>query len=370
MRRLDAEADERARSGARRREAARRVHPARRLPAHALDGRDPLVRRPPGARRQAPGRRHPRVQPVHPHADLAAADDRACSSRRRHARRPGAGPGARDPGHRPGDRRPPGAVALPPGPGDGDVRGRALRVRARSRGARRARPDDPRRRGGRARRCDRERQDDGRAAAPALLRRRGRPDAARRRRRARHRGATTCAKSIGIVFEDTFLFSDTVRENIAFADPEASLDAGPPRGAARPGAEAFIDALPDGYDTRDRRARLLAVGRAAPAHRDRPRGARRPAGADPRRRDVVGRPHQGARDPRRARRGDGRAGRRSSSPTGRRRSRSPTAWCCSATASSSPKARTRSCSRPRSGTGRCSPPRTSPGPTAVEGARA
>ena len=55
-------------------------------------------------------------------------------------------------------------------------------------------------------------------------------------------------KSIGIVFEDTFLFSDTVRENIAFADPEASQDA--VRRAARlSGAEAFIDALPEGYDT-------------------------------------------------------------------------------------------------------------------------
>jgi ATP-binding cassette, subfamily B, bacterial len=55
-------------------------------------------------------------------------------------------------------------------------------------------------------------------------------------------------KSIGIVFEDTFLFSDSVRENIAFADPEASQDK--VRRAARlSGAEAFIDALPDGYDT-------------------------------------------------------------------------------------------------------------------------
>jgi ATP-binding cassette subfamily B protein len=55
-------------------------------------------------------------------------------------------------------------------------------------------------------------------------------------------------KAIGIVFEDTFLFSDTVRENIAFADPEASPEA--IRRAARlSGAEGFIDALPDGYET-------------------------------------------------------------------------------------------------------------------------
>jgi ATP-binding cassette, subfamily B, bacterial len=55
-------------------------------------------------------------------------------------------------------------------------------------------------------------------------------------------------QSIGIVFEDTFLFSDSVRENIAFANPEATQD--DVRRAARlSGAEAFIDALPDGYET-------------------------------------------------------------------------------------------------------------------------
>lgn len=55
-------------------------------------------------------------------------------------------------------------------------------------------------------------------------------------------------KAIGIVFEDTFLFSDTVRENIAFADPEAPMEA--VRRAARlAGADRFVEALPDGYDT-------------------------------------------------------------------------------------------------------------------------
>ena len=32
-------------------------------------------------------------------------------------------------------------------------------------------------------------------------------------------------RSVGIVFEDTFLFSDTVRQNIAFANPEAPIEA-------------------------------------------------------------------------------------------------------------------------------------------------
>jgi ATP-binding cassette subfamily B protein len=55
-------------------------------------------------------------------------------------------------------------------------------------------------------------------------------------------------RSIGIVFEDTFLFSDTVRDNIAFADPQAPMDA--VRRAARlAGADEFIEDMPDGYET-------------------------------------------------------------------------------------------------------------------------
>lgn len=54
--------------------------------------------------------------------------------------------------------------------------------------------------------------------------------------------------AVGIVFEDTFLFSDTVRSNIAFADPEASMES--VRRAARlAGADEFVDDLPDGYET-------------------------------------------------------------------------------------------------------------------------
>jgi ATP-binding cassette subfamily B protein len=55
-------------------------------------------------------------------------------------------------------------------------------------------------------------------------------------------------RSVGIVFEDTFLFSESVRANIAFADPEAS-PAAVERAAHLAGATEFIDDLPDGYDT-------------------------------------------------------------------------------------------------------------------------
>jgi ATP-binding cassette, subfamily B, bacterial len=55
-------------------------------------------------------------------------------------------------------------------------------------------------------------------------------------------------RAVGIVFEDTFLFTDTVRENIAFADSEATLDQ-VRRAAQLAGAAEFIEALPDAYDT-------------------------------------------------------------------------------------------------------------------------
>jgi ATP-binding cassette subfamily B protein len=54
--------------------------------------------------------------------------------------------------------------------------------------------------------------------------------------------------AVGIVFEDTFLFSDSVRENIAFADPDAPFEQ-VERAARLAGAAEFIEALPAGYDT-------------------------------------------------------------------------------------------------------------------------
>jgi ATP-binding cassette subfamily B protein len=55
-------------------------------------------------------------------------------------------------------------------------------------------------------------------------------------------------KAVGIVFEDTFLFSDSIAANIAFADPDAPAEA-IARAARLAGAAEFIEALPDGYDT-------------------------------------------------------------------------------------------------------------------------
>ena len=54
--------------------------------------------------------------------------------------------------------------------------------------------------------------------------------------------------SVGLVLDDSFLFSGTVRENIAFGRPDAS-DEEILAAAQAAGAEDFIDRLPDGYDT-------------------------------------------------------------------------------------------------------------------------
>ncbi len=55
-------------------------------------------------------------------------------------------------------------------------------------------------------------------------------------------------REIGVVSQDPFLFSTTVRENIAYGRPEATDEE--VRLAARMAqAEEFIDALPEGFDT-------------------------------------------------------------------------------------------------------------------------
>jgi ATP-binding cassette subfamily B protein len=56
-------------------------------------------------------------------------------------------------------------------------------------------------------------------------------------------------RAVGIVFEDTFLFSDTIAANIAFADPDAAHSA-IERAARLAGAHDFVAELPDGYAAR------------------------------------------------------------------------------------------------------------------------
>jgi ATP-binding cassette subfamily B protein len=55
-------------------------------------------------------------------------------------------------------------------------------------------------------------------------------------------------RSIGVVLQENFLFSGTIRENIAAAKPDATFDE-VVRAARLAGAEEFIDKLPRGYET-------------------------------------------------------------------------------------------------------------------------
>ena len=199
-------------------------------------------------------------------------------------------------------------------------------------------------------------QVDGLAAAAALLR----PAAAAPSWSAASTCASwrwpTCAAPSGVVFEEAFLFSDTIAANIAYGRPDATEDE---IRAAAMGAEA------DGVHRRaarrlrhgDRRARAHPVRRPAAAPRAGQGDDHRSAGAGARRRDQRRRPDHRGGDPRHAAPGDrgpdhhpdrppaldpgaGRPDRRGRRRAGRRR-----------------RARTRSWSRAARTTGTCSAPR-------------
>jgi ATP-binding cassette subfamily B protein len=55
-------------------------------------------------------------------------------------------------------------------------------------------------------------------------------------------------QNIGIVFEDTFLFGDTVSGNVGFGMPDADHDA-IVHATRLAGADEFVDRLPEGYET-------------------------------------------------------------------------------------------------------------------------
>ena len=55
-------------------------------------------------------------------------------------------------------------------------------------------------------------------------------------------------RSLGVVLQENFLFSGTIRENITAAKPNATFDE-VVRAARLAGAEEFIDRLPRGYET-------------------------------------------------------------------------------------------------------------------------
>ncbi|MCD2197500.1 ABC transporter ATP-binding protein/permease [Actinomycetospora endophytica] len=60
---------------------------------------------------------------------------------------------------------------------------------------------------------------------------------------------TSLRRAVGVVFEEAFLFSDTVRANIAYGSPDAT-DEQVRAAAAAAQADEFVRELPQGYDTR------------------------------------------------------------------------------------------------------------------------
>ena len=148
----------------------------------------------------------------------------------------------------------------------------------------------------------RQREDHRGPAHPALLRRRRRRGAARRRRRA---GAAAAQAAQGgrhrvrghVPLLRHHRVEHRVRRPRRVARGHRARRPPGRRGGVHRGAARRLRHA-------DRRAGLLPVGRPAPAPGHRPGDPRRPPRPHPRRRHVLGRSHQGARDPRRPGRGD------------------------------------------------------------------
>ena len=144
-------------------------------------------------------------------------------------------------------------------------------------------------------------QDDPRGARRAPLRPVRRARADRRRRRARRSTSRRCGAAVAVTGDDPFLFSTTRAREHRLRAP-----GGDPRGGARTQRAArrrtsSSSGCPRATTPASASAGCTLSGGQRQRHRDRARAPRRPADPDPRRRDVVGRRDDRARDQARAR---------------------------------------------------------------------
>ena len=159
------------------------------------------------------------------------------------------------------------------------ARGRPLptapRPRRGRRGAARRRPRDRAGRDRRPRRRDRRGQVDAGQAAGPLLRPRRRARSLVDGHDLRTLDLGAYRRQLGYVPQEAFLFTGTVRDNIAYGRPDAT-DAEVEAAARAVGAHDVVAGLPGGYRHEvAERGRSLSGG-PAPAARPRPRRARRP----------------------------------------------------------------------------------------------
>ena len=103
-------------------------------------------------------------------------------------------------------------------------------------------------------------------------------------------------RQIGVVLQENVLFNRTVRDNIALADPGMPMQR-IIAAAELAGAHDFILELPEGYDTMVGERGSTPLGRAAAAHRHRPRAPQGSAHPDLRRGDERARLRERAHHP-------------------------------------------------------------------------
>ena len=216
---------------------ARLLRPAARVPAAARAGGGAARRRRGWSRDESLShRRLRRLQPLPRDGRSSRCGCSGCGSARASGRPPRASGSSRSSTSPRRSATAPGAGTLPAGPGRVRFEDVTFGYAARPAGALRDRPRARGREDGRADRPHGLREDDARLADPALLRRRRRGASRSTAPTSATSRSTSLRREIGVIAQDPFLFSATVRDNLTFGRPEATDEEIQRGGAARAGA--------------------------------------------------------------------------------------------------------------------------------------